>query len=131
MRSALSEPPPRGSARRGPAGEITVNFIFGTFLTMFSTRNSEGRQILKTGRRDSNCIFGLKKVAPAYGFGVGNVGTSAFDILGPFLSFQPSHSAGPSTWSQESLRLGVHLKLMWTSVVVLAANKLRRLGLVP
>ena len=52
-----------------------------------SARDSGGLETFKTGSHVSNCIFRLKKVAPAYQLDVGNVGLSMFDILGPFSRF--------------------------------------------
>ena len=86
LRSALSDAP-WGFARRGPAGETTANFTCLTFLTKLKSWNSEGRQTSNTGSRVSNCIFGLKPVAPAYGFDVGSDGVFVSDISGPFLQF--------------------------------------------
>ena len=70
--------------RRGHDGQF---YFWGLFLTGFSARNSEGLQALKTGRRESNCVFGLEKDALAYGFGVGIGCDSVSDILGPFFEF--------------------------------------------
>ena len=84
--SAFSDLFPR-SARPGPAGETTATFTFWTFVTSLSVWNSGGRQASNTGSRVSSCIFGLKQVALAYGFDVGNHGVSVSYILGPFFGF--------------------------------------------
>ena len=86
LRYALSDLP-WGSACCGPAGEITVKFTFWAFVIRLKSWNSEGRQTSITGSRVSNCVLGLKTIAPAYGFDVGNIGGSMFGILVPFFGF--------------------------------------------
>ena len=94
-----------------PAGETTVNFIFWTFCTSFSTRDSGELFSPITGRTSQNCISGLKKVAPAYGFDVGNVGNCISDILGPFLGFL----AAPSLETCECIRAFITTSSLETS----------------
>ena len=100
-----------GSACCGPAGETTANFIFWTFCTSFSTRDSGELFSPITGRTSQNCISGLKKVAPAYGFDVGNVGNCISDILGPFLGFL----AAPSLETCECIRAFITTSSLETS----------------
>ena len=50
-------------------------------------RISEDLKTPNTGPYVSNCNFGLKTVAPAYGFDIGTVVDSMSAMLGPFLGF--------------------------------------------
>ena len=109
---------PRGSACCGPAGEITSNFTCWTFVTRLKPWNSEGRQTPNTGSRVSNCILGLKTVAPAYGFDVGNDGVSASDILGQFLEFPAVTFGWPGSMGSGNSRAGYPFEINVDAVSV-------------
>lgn len=76
-----------GSPPGAPAGETTVNFIFGTFVTGFTALNSGGREIAKTGSYVAIDDFRSNFMFAAYGLTIGIVDLQLFDVLGQFSGF--------------------------------------------
>ena len=72
------------SARPFLVRETTANFTFWTFVQQLGIRDSRRRDETFTGSYVTNCIFGLKKVLPAYGFDIEKLVLSFLDFPVPF-----------------------------------------------